>query len=79
MEMRIVGGRINALHYELEEEATDDSAQMGIGLLFWPLLFFLEGGDDARAEEYALLKGEQEALQNEAVTKKCDPASLPEF
>ena len=70
MEMRHVGRRVNELYYELDEEAGDDAAQMGIGLLlFWPALFFLEGGDDARAGECARLKGERIALEDAAVMK----------
>ena len=53
---------------------------MTIGLLlFWPALFWLEGGDDARAGEYAHLKGERLALEDAAVMKKCDPATLPKY
>jgi len=48
-------------------------------VLFWPALFFLEGGDDYRAGEYARLKGERLALEDAAVMKKCDPTSLPRF
>ena len=40
-------------------------------ILFFPALFFLEGGDDARAGEYARLKGESEAMQSVSVQKKC--------
>jgi len=80
MEMRFVGRRINELYYNLEDEASSDEGQMALGLiLFWPALFFLEGGDDFRAGEYARLKGERVALEDSAVMKKCDPASLPRF
>ena len=80
MEMRHVGRRINELYYELEDEADSDEGSMALGLiLFWPALFFLEGGDDARAGEYGRLKGERIALEDTAVMKKCDPASLPRF
>jgi hypothetical protein len=44
---------------------------MGVGLvLFWPTLFFLEGGDGADAAEYKRLRGEYEALQEASVHKK---------
>ena len=80
MEMRHVGRRVNELYYDLENEAGKDSGQMALGLLlFWPALFFLEGGDDARAGEYAHLKGKRIALEDAAVMKKCDPATLPVF
>lgn len=80
MEMRHVGRQVNDLHFELQEEADADAAQMSVGLiLFWPTLFFLEGGDDVRAGEYSRLKGEKIALEDAAAMKKCDPNTLPKF
>lgn len=80
MEMRGVGRRVNELYTDLDKEASADEVQMGIGLiLFWPALFWLEGGDDERAAEYARLKGERQALEDTAVAKSCDPATIPKF
>lgn len=79
-EMRFVSQRVNDLYYDLDKEASADEVQMGIGLvLFWPALFWLEGGDDERAGEYAHLKGERLALEDAAVAKSCDPATIPKF
>ncbi|MDZ7736869.1 MAG: hypothetical protein U5P41_12795 [Gammaproteobacteria bacterium] len=59
MEMDYVGQRTAEVYGQLDDEASADAAQMGIGLvLFWPALFFLEGGDGPQAAEYARLKGE---------------------
>ena len=45
---------------------------MAVGmLLFWPALFFLEGGDSPEAAEYSRLKGEVEALNEASMLKKC--------
>jgi hypothetical protein len=45
---------------------------MGVGLvLFWPALFFLEGGDGALQSEYALLKGKYEAATTQHSRKNC--------
>ena len=50
---------------------------MGVGLvLFWPTLFFLEGGDGPEASEYTQLKGEFEALRTNSVQKKCEIDAL---
>jgi hypothetical protein len=60
----------------LESERTADNWQMGVGLvLFWPSLFFLEGGDGPEAAEYSQLKGEYEALRQTSVAKQCGIAS----
>jgi hypothetical protein len=51
---------------------------MAVGMiLFWPALFFLEGGDGPQAAEYGRLKGERDALERVAIQKKCDPAIIP--
>ena len=72
MEMDYVGQRTTKLYQRLKDERKADNWQMGLGLvLFWPALFFLEGGDGPEAAEYAQLKGEYEALRDNAVTKKC--------
>lgn len=71
-EMDIVGQRTTMLHARLKEERNKDNAQMGVGLvLFWPALFFLEGGDGPEAVEYAQLKGDFEALQVNGAQKNC--------
>ena len=71
-EVARVSRRISELHASLEKTADNDAAQMGVGLiLFWPTLFFLEGGDGAQAQEYARLKGERDAIEQISVKKKC--------
>src|SRR5690606_13399071 len=80
LEMRYVSQRATELYGALDKEAGNDTAQMTLGLiLFWPALFFLEGGDDARAAEYSRLKGQREALEKAAIQKQCDPAMIPKF
>jgi hypothetical protein len=67
-----VSRRASDLHGQLKETADNDAAQMGVGLiLFWPTLFFLEGGDGVQAQEYARLKGEREAIEKVSIQKKC--------
>ncbi len=71
-EMQRTSRRINDMFLSLKKTADDDSAQVGIGLiLFWPTLFFLEGGDGQEAVEYGRLKGEYEALEMVSIEKKC--------
>ena len=58
--------------------AKTDTAQMAIGMLiFWPALFFLEGGNGPETAEYARLKGEKEALEQIAIQKNCAVAIMP--
>lgn len=67
-----VGRRASDLQASLKTTADNDGAQMAVGMsLFWPALFFLEGGDGPEAAEYARLKGERDALDQVAVQKKC--------
>ena len=70
LEMNRVSGKVNELRGDLKEEADNDAAQMAIGLvIFWPALFFLEGGDGADAQEFSRLKGEFEALEQMSIQK----------
>ena len=77
MEMDHVGHRTTTLYQRLKKERNADNWQMGIGLvLFWPTLFFLEGGDGPEAAEYAQLKGDFEALRINSVERKCGIEAL---
>lgn len=80
LEMDYVSQRTNKLYQRLKSERKADNWQLGVGLLlFWPSLFFLEGGDGPEATEYAQLKGEYEALRTNAVQRKCSiEAKSPE-
>lgn len=72
MELDRVERKSNELYYRLDKTASNDNAQMAVGMiLFWPALFFLEGGDGPEAAEYARLKGELEALERVSIRKKC--------
>jgi len=63
--------RAQELQGNLQEKADNDTGKMVIGMvLFWPILFALEG-DDPSAQEYARLKGEREALEQLATRKNC--------
>lgn len=73
-----VNRRATELHSSLKSTADNDGAQMAVGMiLFWPALFFLEGGDGPEAAEYARLKGERDALEQVSVQKKCVVATVP--
>ncbi len=72
LEAERVSRRVLELHASLEDTASTDDVQMGVGLiLLWPTLFWLEGGDDYRAPEYARLKGERDAIERTSIMKKC--------
>ena len=77
-ELTRVSRRAQELYGQLDKTASNDGAQMAVGLvLFWPALFFLEGGDGPEAAEYSRLKGERDALEQIAIQKQCDPAIIP--
>lgn len=72
MEMQMLSRRVSDLGGQVDKTASNDSIQMGVGLvLFWPTLFFLDG-DTPQANEYARLKGEFDALEKAAIQKECD-------
>lgn len=78
MEMDHVSRRTAELMNSLQKKSSNDKVQAGIGLiLFWPVLFALEGGDGPEAAEYARLKGEYEALRQVLVEKKCASDEMP--
>lgn len=67
-----VNRRVGDLQSSLQKTASNDQAQMAVGMiLFWPALFFLEGGDGPEAAEYGRLKGEREALEIVSIRKEC--------
>lgn len=77
-EMSYTSEETNRLYTALDKKASDDSVAMGVGMvLFWPALFFLEGGDGPEAAEYSQLKGEYKALRKSAVLKNCDATAFP--
>lgn len=79
-EMSGVSRRASELYGQLDQAAGRDSAQMAVGLiLFWPTLFFLEGGDGPEAAEYARLKGQRDALEQAAIQKNCDSSMMPRW
>ena len=63
--------RIAELYQSLRSQAKGDAWQMGVGIILWPTLFALEGGDGPDAAEYSRLKGEYEALRQVNIMKKC--------
>ena len=72
MEARRISARTGELYQSVKKLSDNDSAQMGVGhILFWPTLFFLEGGDGPEAAEYSRLQGEADAMERAAISKKC--------
>ena len=71
-EMRGLSKQVSLLTGQIDEEADADAWQMGVGMvLFWPALFFLEGGDGAQAQEYAELKGRYSAVETQYKRTNC--------
>lgn len=63
-----LGGRLD------EASSNDKSLGVVTAIFFWPAIFAL-GGTKQQEAEYAQIKGENDALQQTAVIKKC-PAML---
>jgi hypothetical protein len=69
--------RVVQLGGRLDEAANNDKGIMAVGLIiFWPALFAL-GGTKAQEAEYSRLKGEYDALEEQAVIKKCPGIAPP--
>ncbi|MFO7962419.1 MAG: hypothetical protein R6U50_00715 [Desulfobacterales bacterium] len=76
-ELARVNQRANELHNSLEKECNADKAQMAVGMvLFWPALFFLEGGDGPETAEYTRLKGERECIEKLLIERQCSETTL---
>ena len=70
-EMMRVSRKVNEVSGVQDKQASNDSAAMGVGLvIFWPALFFLAGHD--QHTELAELKGQYDALEEEAIQKDCN-------
>ena len=71
MEAQAISRRVSEIGGQVNKTASDDNAQMGVGLvLFWPALFFLDG-DTPQAAEYGRLKGEFEAIEKASIQQQC--------
>src|SRR5205823_4175283 len=66
-----IQSRVVQLGGRLDQAASNDAGIMAVGLIiFWPVLFAL-GGTKQQEAEYARLKGEYDALDQQAILKKC--------
>lgn len=71
VETQRIHSRVNQMTGRLDESASNDKAiTVASTLLFWPGLFFL-GGTKQQEADYGRLKGEYEAVQQAAISKKC--------
>lgn len=70
-ESQRIHSRVNQLGARLDEANSNDKAITTVGvILFWPALFAL-GGTKQQEADYARLKGEYDAVQQQAIAKKC--------
>lgn len=66
-----IHARVSEMSGTIDSKAASDKVMTGVGVvLFWPALFFI-GGNKQQQAEYSRLKGEFEAIQQQAVLKKC--------
>lgn len=69
-ETQRIQSRVSELGGRLDQAATHDKEIAAGGVLFWPVLFAL-GGTKQQEADYARLKGEYDAVQQEAISKNC--------
>lgn len=71
-EAQRVADRAAMLAGRIDDNARDDKIVAGVGaVLFFPALLFIDG-DGPEATEYAQLKGQHEAIQEEANRRNCN-------
>jgi hypothetical protein len=71
VEMSRLTSEISESAIKVDEQASEDSGTMALGLvIFWPALFFIDG-DGPEAQEYGRLKGEYDALEKASIQKEC--------
>ncbi len=68
-ELRRIGRNAQEVAGDQHNTANTDAVAVGVGIIFWPAFLFLAGDD--RAEEFARLKGEADAVEQAAITKDC--------
>jgi hypothetical protein len=74
--MNLTPGQLDELGRRIDEVAQTDETQTAVGvILFWPVLFWLEGSDTPEAQEYARLRGEMLVMEHTAILKECEEAS----
>jgi len=67
--------KLKALAGSIDKAAETDEAQTAVGVvIFWPILFALEGSETPESEIYAQLRGECMALEHTAILKDCKAA-----
>lgn len=70
-EAQRVSARQASLTGQQQKQASDDAAATTVGIiLFWPVLFMIDG-DDETATELSRMKGEFEALRDASERKGC--------
>lgn len=73
-EMQVNVTKVRELSQIINDKADDDQAQAAGAILFWPILFALEGGDGHEAAEYSRLKGEINTMEKVAILNDCENA-----
>jgi hypothetical protein len=63
--------RVSQLGGRLDEAATHDKELAASAIILWPTLFAL-GGTKQQEADYALLRGQYDAVQQESIAKKCN-------
>ena len=69
-EMSRVSQEVSEMAARQDSTSTKDKVAIGVGVVFWPALFLVAAGKD-NEKEIARLKGEADALEQVAITKKC--------
>lgn len=56
----------------VDQDASADAVVVGLAwLVFPPVIYFMDGGNEAKEQDLAMLKGRLEAVQESLIQKRC--------
>ncbi|MGB7303635.1 MAG: hypothetical protein WBD13_05110 [Burkholderiaceae bacterium] len=71
-EKRQLAAEIKTISARLDDTSAGDKLAIGVGVVFWPALFMIDGkGDDQ--DKLAILKGQQISVDDALIMQDCPP------
>lgn len=74
-ELEQVSDQITVVSKRIDETSIGSRLAMGVGVVFWPALFLIDGKGDAQ-DELARLKGEKISIEDAMLERDCEREEL---